>query len=241
MLYLTTFVVLATTLFKLSQAAPVQIERRIDQITSDAKGPWEQACLKAGGTRDECSNVAVPAAQSLLEAGGVCDQQKSADSMIDLAKQLGNDPEMIRLAQIFAQQPRNSPEKSQVPYCQVAPKNAELNGLFHCQFSGSDFTKFGGDQTGNVPLGLKALSPAGSCPANPNGPVPDGEQLNTLVQNPIAAGSTVETTPSAGNSAVPSQGGSGSEVPDSPPPPTSSASGNTSGTANSGSSCSINP
>lgn len=28
--------------------------------------------------------------------------------MIDLAKQLGNDPEMIRLAQLFVQQPRNA-------------------------------------------------------------------------------------------------------------------------------------
>ena len=28
--------------------------------------------------------------------------------MIDFAKQLGNDPEMIRLAQLFVQQPRNS-------------------------------------------------------------------------------------------------------------------------------------
>lgn len=28
--------------------------------------------------------------------------------MIDLAKQLNNDPEMIRLAQLFVQQPRNA-------------------------------------------------------------------------------------------------------------------------------------
>ncbi|KAF8183656.1 hypothetical protein BJ912DRAFT_976040 [Pholiota molesta] len=54
--------------------------------------------------------------------------------MINLAKQFNNDPEMIRLAQIFVQQPRNSPDQAQIPYCQVAPKNPELNGLFHCQF-----------------------------------------------------------------------------------------------------------
>lgn len=127
--------------------------------------------------------------------------------MVDLAKQLNNNEEMIRLAQIFVQQPRNSvreayrafffvnlmiylslqPSKAQVPYCQVAPKNAELTGLFHCQFSSSDFSTFSGDQTGNVPLGLTSLSPPGSCPANPTGPVPDGIQLNTLVTEPITA------------------------------------------------------
>ena len=164
--------------------------------------------MAAGGTQDKCSGVAVPAFTSLLADGGVCDQQNAADSMIDLAKQLGNDPEMIRLAQLFVQQPRNSvslivqflsrnwrlkgaifqPTKLQVPYCQVAPKNVELNGLFHCQFAGSDFTAFSGDQSGNIPLGLAALNPAGSCPAKPDGPVPDGVQLNTLVHDPIAAG-----------------------------------------------------
>lgn len=64
----------------------------------------------------------------------------------------------------------------------------ELNGLFHCQFAGSDLTAFSGDQTGNIPLGLTALNPAGSCPAKPDGPVPDGVQLNTLVHDPIASG-----------------------------------------------------
>jgi hypothetical protein len=64
--------------------------------------------VAAGGTQDKCSGVAVPAFTSLLADGGVCDQQNAADSMIDLAKQLGNDPEMIRLAQLFVQQPRNS-------------------------------------------------------------------------------------------------------------------------------------
>ena len=138
--------------------------------------------------------------------------------MIDLAKQLGNDPEMIRLAQLFVQQPRNAvsnltsalnftifllehilidfiqPDSLQVPYCQSEPKNAELNGLFHCQFAGSDFTKFSGDQTGNLPLGLSVVNPPGSCPAKTDGPVPDGVQLNTLVQSP--------GTPEGGNAYV---------------------------------------
>lgn len=75
-----------------------------------------------------------------------------------------------------------------MPYCQTAPKNQELNGLFHCQFAGSDFTTFSGDQTGNVPLGLNEVNPAGSCPAKTDGPVPDGVQLNTLTTDPGAGG-----------------------------------------------------
>ncbi|KAK0442789.1 uncharacterized protein EV420DRAFT_1278194, partial [Desarmillaria tabescens] len=137
----------------------------------------------AGGA-DQCNTLSQTAFTSLLAAGGNCDQQNAADQMIDLAKQLGNDAEMIRLTQLFVEQPRNAPDSLQVPYCQTAPKNSELNGLFHCQFAGSDFTKFSGDQTGNVPLGLDAVSPPGSCPAKTDGPVPDGVQLNTLVQDP---------------------------------------------------------
>jgi len=211
MIYIPTLVLSVTILARLSLAAPVQIERRIDQIISDSTKLWQQACVTAGGTQDKCSSIAVPAFTSLLEAGGVCDQQNSADSMIDFAKKLGNDPEMIRLAQLFVQQPRNSPTKLQVPYCQVAPRNVELNGLFHCQFSGSNFTAFSGDQSGNIPLGLTSLNPAGSCPAKPDGPVPDGVQLNTLVHDPISAGSTpVKTTPNL--PATPALGGHGSAV-----------------------------
>lgn len=74
-------------------------------------------------------------------------------------------------------------------YCQDAPKNAELNGLFQCQFAGADPTVFVGGvavgQPGTIPRGLNApLSPAGSCPANPNGPIADGTQLVDLTQNP---------------------------------------------------------
>ena len=63
--------------------------------------------LAAGGA-GQCNPISQTAFTSLLAAGGNCDQQDAADSMIDLAKQLNNDPEMIRLAQIFVQQPRNA-------------------------------------------------------------------------------------------------------------------------------------
>src|SRR5438045_3160739 len=62
---------------------------------------------KAGGGL-QCNPIAVAAFDNLLAAHGPCDQQDAADGMVDFAKKLGNDPDMIRFAQIFAQQPRNT-------------------------------------------------------------------------------------------------------------------------------------
>ena len=63
--------------------------------------------LAAGGA-DKCNPVSVTAFTTLLAAAGPCEQQDSADAMIDLAKTLNNDADMIKFAQIFAQQPRNT-------------------------------------------------------------------------------------------------------------------------------------
>ncbi|THH21555.1 hypothetical protein EW146_g11 [Bondarzewia mesenterica] len=174
---------LFVTFLAASTVYAIPLQKRIAQTIADSTQAWVKACTTAGGA-DKCNTISQTAFTSLLAAGKNCDQQDAADSMIDLAKQLNNDPEMIRLAQIFVQQPRNAPDSLQVPYCQTAPKNAELSGLFHCQFASSDFTKFSGDQTGNLPLDVNAVNPPGSCPAKTDGPVPDGVQLNTLVQSP---------------------------------------------------------
>ena len=109
--------------------------------------------------------------------------------MIDLAKTLKNNQEMIKLAQVFAQQPRNSPNSLSVPYCQTAPKNRELNGLFQCQFEGVDAKTFVGNlavgAAGTIPFGRKtAVQPPKSCPANTSGGVADGTQLVAITQNP---------------------------------------------------------
>jgi len=165
-----------------SATSAMPLQKRIAQTIADSTTLWVQACNKAGGG-GQCNTISQAAFSTLLAAGKNCDQQNAADKMIDLAKTLNNNADMIRLAQIFVQQPRNAPDGLQVPYCQTAPKNAELNGLFHCQFAGSDFTKFSGDQTGNLPLGVSAVNPPGSCPAL-NHPVPDGVQLDSLVSSP---------------------------------------------------------
>ncbi|KAF7430810.1 hypothetical protein PC9H_006522 [Pleurotus ostreatus] len=186
----------SSTILLAAAAASVHglpLTKRIAQTISASTAKWEQACIAAGGAQ-QCNPVSVTAFSTLLAAAGPCEQQNSADAMVDLAKSLGNDAEMIRLAQIFAQQPRNTPTSLSVQYCQQAPKNAELNGLFQCQFAGANPTTFVGGvavgQQGTIPLGLSApLSPAGSCPANPNGPVPDGQQLADIVQSPGNVGS----------------------------------------------------
>lgn len=172
------------------QGAP--LSKRIAQNIPSATAKWEQACLAAGGGQ-QCNPVSVAAFSTLLAAPGPCEQQNAADKMIDLAKQLGNNAQMISLAQVFAQQPRNTPSSQSVSYCQQAPKNAQLNGLFQCQFAGANPTVFVGGaavgQPGTIPFGKNApLSPPGSCPANPNGPIADGTQLVDITQNPGVGG-----------------------------------------------------
>lgn len=109
----------------LAQGAPLY--KRIAQNTPDSKTAWEAACVRSSvlckplpsshcafllqrtaGGADKCNTIAVNAIGTLLAAADPCAQQNSADQMIDLAKQLNNDADMIKLAQIFAQQPRNS-------------------------------------------------------------------------------------------------------------------------------------
>lgn len=199
-----------------AQAAPfdtsaraVQHPKRIAQVIADSTQKWEAACLAAGGAQ-QCNPQSQASFMTLLAAAGACDQQNQGDNMIDLAKQLNNDPQMIQLTQIFVQQPRNTPNSVSVPYCQQAPKNQELAGLFQCQFAGADPQTFVGGVAvggpGTIPFGQSsALNPPGSCPANPNGPVPDGQQLITITQNPGTPGSGANT-PSSGSPNTPANG-----------------------------------
>lgn len=100
------FIALAVTLLPAATLA-LPVQKRIAQTTIDSVQPWENACTAAGG-KEQCNSIAVTAAATLLAAAGPCDQQNNADIMINLAKQLNNDADMIKFAQIFAQQPRNT-------------------------------------------------------------------------------------------------------------------------------------
>jgi hypothetical protein len=122
------------------------------------------------------------------------------------------------------------PNALSVPYCQQKPQNQELNGLFQCQFQGDNLTKFVGGSTvgapGTIPLGQNApLNPPGSCPANPSGPIPDGQQLVDIVQSPGvpgASGAVNSTTQNSSSaplaSATQSTPSSAASAANTPPP-----------------------
>jgi hypothetical protein len=127
----------------------------------------------------------------------------------------------------------SQPDSLSVLYCENAPRNSELNGLFQCQFSGVNNSIFGSlanqvpleqSQTGagTIPFGLSSpLTPPGSCPANPGGEIPDGEQLNTIASNPgvgVSSGSNNTTPPPPAALTTPA-----SAPPVSSTPPVSSA------------------
>jgi hypothetical protein len=116
-----------TTFVALALAASVHgalIHKRIAQVISDSTTKWEAACVSffrclgwsyfilssqdAAGGGAQCNQVAVASFSTLLAAPGPCEQQNAADNMVDLAKTLSSNADMIKFAQIFAQQPRNS-------------------------------------------------------------------------------------------------------------------------------------
>jgi hypothetical protein len=191
-----------------AQASPI-FQKRIAQVIADSTTKWEQACDNAGGGL-KCNPLAVSAFETLLAAAGPCDQQNAADNMIDLAKTLKSQ-DMITLAQIFAQQPRNTPNSLAVPYCQQAPQNVELTGLFQCQFQGANLEEFvGGSQVGSpgtIPLNMnKPVNPPGSCPGHPAGPIPAGSQLSDITTNPNApngSGAPAAAPPATSPAAAP--------------------------------------
>jgi len=139
---------------------------------------------------------------------------------------------MIALSQIFAQQPRNSPNSLSIPYCQKAPRNAELTDLFQCQFQGSKKQDFVGGvkvgDPGTFPFGRDAaVQPLGSCHANLGGPIADGQQLVNIAQTPnapVPAGKVVP--PAAANVPSPTNTAPPENSP-TPPAPAGNSSPNT--------------
>jgi len=202
------------------QASPI-LQKRIAQVISDSMTKWEAAC-DASTKSLQCNVLAVAAFGTLLAAAGPCDQQNAADNLMDFSKQ-SSSQEMIALAQVFTQQPRNSPNSVSVPYCQQAPRNAELNGLYQCQYQGDNPKVFVGGVAvggpGTIPFGMNSpLNPPGSCPANPSGPIADGTQLSDITTSPFASGSS--GTPSSGGTPP---GGSGTPSGTSGTPPAASS------------------
>jgi len=168
-----------------ANALPTTLKR---DFTTDSTQPWLKACQNAGGG-DKCSTIRDTATQSLLSTSGICAQQNAADQMINLAKTLDNNAEMITLAQIFVQQPREPDNSEATPYCQQPPANTELDGLYPCQFEGVNQDTFAGGVavggTDTIPYDLSAaVNPAGSCPAHPSGPITDNIPLGDITSSP---------------------------------------------------------
>jgi len=209
------------------QASPF-FSKRIAQIIDQSTVKWEAACDTVSKDSPQCNILSVAAFQTLLANAGACDQQSAADDLVDFSKKL-NSTKMIAQAQIFVQQPRNSPNSVYIPYCQQAPRNPELKGLFQCQFIGSKTNIFVGNVAvgahGTIPRGMaKPLSPPGSCAAHPQGPIADGTQLSDIVTNPFASGSS--NTAGSDDTVVPdvpsTSGGNSPSTPSSATSPTAS-------------------
>ena len=96
----------------LNQAAfgrPAPLIPRIAQISSATCERFEAACNRGGGGSEICRNLCLNTAPTILAAAPPCAQQDAADRLVDFAKQLNNNTaEMIKFAQLFAQQPRNT-------------------------------------------------------------------------------------------------------------------------------------
>lgn len=103
--------------------------------------------------------------------------------MIDLAKSIDNGVEMIRLAQLFVQQPVPTLDGLPLPYCQEQPRNAELEGLYTCQFEGVVLNRRTIGYEG-LPPNVDSVSPRGSCPALSR-PLPNGHLLHVVASDPF--------------------------------------------------------
>ena len=135
-------------------------------------------------TNSPCVTLAgVNGINALLANADPCAQQVNADAMIDFAKSAGvtNTQALIANAVAYAKHPRNALDINGVtpstPFCQNAPKNPELQGVFHAQLDGVDPGLFGSPALGVFPFGqgksktwlcairlLIQLSVAGTCP-----------------------------------------------------------------------------
>ncbi|TFK92276.1 hypothetical protein K466DRAFT_581998 [Polyporus arcularius HHB13444] len=148
----------------------VPLVRRIAQTDLGAVAQsWQNLCLKSGGdtqTGDPCVKLAgINGINALLANADPCAQQENADAMIDFAKSRGikNKAALIANAVSYAKHPRNALNINGVvpstPFCQKAPRNAELKGLSHAQLKGVDPGLFGAPN-----IDIFSFGEPGSCP-----------------------------------------------------------------------------
>ena len=119
--------------------------------------------LASGGdiyTNEPCVQLAgIDGINALQADADPCAQQDNADAMIDFAKSAGvtNSVALIANAVAYRQHARNAVNINGVlpsnPYCQRAPRNAELQGLVNAQLPEVDPFIFGSSQLGLFAFG----------------------------------------------------------------------------------------
>ena len=131
---------------------------------------WQNLCIASGGPRDPNNDPCVQLAgiggiNALLAGADACAQQNNADAMIDFAKGPGinNKDALIANAISYRQNPRNALNIGGVvpstPFCENAPRNSELNGVFNNQLVGVDPGLFGGPNSPVVAFGAREQLP----------------------------------------------------------------------------------
>jgi len=140
----------------------------------DVAQSWQDLCLASGGdifTNEPCVQLAgINGINALLATADPCDQQDNADAMIDFAKSAGvtNSDALIANAVAYRQHPRNALDISGIipstPYCQKAPRNAELQGVVNAQLAGVNPGIYGGPGFGLVAFGDASSCPFGTTP-----------------------------------------------------------------------------
>ncbi|KIP12302.1 hypothetical protein PHLGIDRAFT_329677 [Phlebiopsis gigantea 11061_1 CR5-6] len=151
------------------------VRKRIAQADlPDVAQAWQDLCLVSGGdifTTEPCVQLAgVNGINALLASADPCDQQDNADAMIDYANSPGvtNTDDLIANAVAYRQHPRNALNINGIvpstPYCQRAPRNAELQGIVNAQLPGVNPGIFGGPSVGLVAFGDPSSCPFGTSP-----------------------------------------------------------------------------
>jgi hypothetical protein len=127
---------------------------------------WQDLCLASGGdivTNDPCVQLAgINGINALLAGADPCAQQDNADAMVDFAKSpnVTNEDALIANAVAYRQHPRNALDIGgglipSTPFCERAPRNPELNGLFNGQLQGVNPALFGGPKFPVIAFGAR--------------------------------------------------------------------------------------
>lgn len=143
---------------------PSGIAKRIAQTDLPAVAEsWQKLCEASGGdiaTNTPCVTLAgVNGINALLANADPCAQQDNADAMVDFAKSKGvtNKDALIANAKAYLAHPRNALNINGVtpstPFCQSAPKNAELKSVVHKQLDGVNPGLFGSPALGVFAFG----------------------------------------------------------------------------------------